>query len=350
MFLKDIAQRMNAELVDCDPETWIESVAPLDNAVKGDISFFTNVKYKDVANKTRASAIMVSKKDAGMLSGLPLMLVESAYLAMAEVSMFFMQDTRPAPGIAKNAYVANDAVIDESATVLPMAYVGSKAQIGSKTVICPGVVVEDNAIIGKDCLIYPNCSILRGCRIGNRVIIHSGSVIGSDGYGFTPDGSSYRKIPQTGIVQIDDDCEIGAGNTIDRATFGKTWIKRGVKIDNLVHIAHNVEVGEDTLLVAQVGISGSTKIGKHCIIAGKTGIVGHIEIGDDVIIGGRSSINKSLASGSIVSGTPAVPHRDALKVYATIPKLPEMRRQITQLTKQVQDLQKKLAEVSGGHK
>ncbi len=350
MFLKDIAARIDAELVDCDPGIWIESVSPLDKAVKGDISFFTNVKYKDAADKTKASAIMVSKKDAGMLSGLPLMLVESPYLAMAEVSTFFMQDNRPAPGIAQNAYVAGDAVINKSATILPMAYVGSKAQIGAKTVIYPGVVIEDSAIIGRDCLIYPNCSILRCCRIGNRVIIHSGSVIGSDGYGFAPDGSTYRKIPQTGIVQIDDDCEIGAGNTIDRATFGKTWIKRGVKTDNLVQIAHNVEIGEDTLLVAHVGISGSTKIGKHCILAGKTGVVGHIEIGDDVIVGGRSSINKSLASGSIVSGTPAIPHRDALKVYATIPRLPEMRRQITELTKQVKELQKKLAEVSDGYK
>ena len=190
--------------------------------------------------------------------------------------------------------------------------------------------------------IFPNVTILERCRIGNRVTIQSGTVIGADGFGYTPDGSRYHKIPHLGIVQIDDDVEIGACNTIDRARFGRTWICRGVKTDNLVHVAHNVTVGEDTVLVAQVGISGSVTIGRHAILAGQAGVSGHLEIGDNAIIGPQAGIAKSISKGQIVSGSPEMPHRLWLRVQRIIPQLPEMKKKIAALEARLQTLKDRL--------
>jgi UDP-3-O-[3-hydroxymyristoyl] glucosamine N-acyltransferase len=189
--------------------------------------------------------------------------------------------------------------------------------------------------------LFPNVTILARCRIGNRVIIQAGTVIGSDGFGYAPDGRTYRKIQHVGIVQIDDDVEIGAGNTIDRATFGRTWIQRGVKTDNLVHIAHNVTVGEDTVLVAQVGISGSVTIGRHVVIAGQAAVSGHLEIGDDVIIGPRGGVAKSLPNGVVVSGGPEMPHRTWLKVQRIMPRLPEFKKKLDEFEKRLKKLENK---------
>jgi UDP-3-O-[3-hydroxymyristoyl] glucosamine N-acyltransferase len=184
-------------------------------------------------------------------------------------------------------------------------------------------------------VLHPNVSILERCELGNRVIIHAGSVIGSDGFGFAPHEGGYAKIPQTGIVRIDEDVEIGACNTIDRATFGMTWIKRGVKTDNLVHIAHNVVVGEDTVLVAQVGISGSVKIGNRSILAGQVGVSQHVSIGDRTTVGPQSGVAKSVPDDQVVSGSPAMPHRIWLKVSNLVPKLPEMKKKIAELEKRI---------------
>ncbi|NVM57023.1 MAG: UDP-3-O-(3-hydroxymyristoyl)glucosamine N-acyltransferase, partial [Desulfobacterales bacterium] len=189
-------------------------------------------------------------------------------------------------------------------------------------------------------VVHPNVAILERCQIGNRVVIHAGSVIGSDGFGFASDGDRYYKIPQTGIVHIDDDVEIGACNTIDRATFGRTWIKRGVKTDNLVHIAHNVVVGEDTVLVAQVGISGSVTIGNHAILAGQAGVAQHVTIGNRVTIGPQSGVTRSISDGQIVSGTPGMPHRLWLKTCNIIPKLPDMKKKIRELEMRIEKLEK----------
>jgi UDP-3-O-[3-hydroxymyristoyl] glucosamine N-acyltransferase len=194
-------------------------------------------------------------------------------------------------------------------------------------------------VIGDDVTLFPNVTILERCRIGNRVIVQAGSVIGSDGFGYAPDGRMYRKIRHIGIVQIDDDVEIGAGNTIDRATFGRTWIQRGVKTDNLVHVAHNVTVGEDTVLVAQVGISGSVTIGRHVIIAGQAGVSGHLDIGDDVIIGPRGGVAKSIPAGEVVSGAPEMPNRAWLKVQRIIPRLPEFKKKMEDIEKRVKRLE-----------
>lgn len=195
--------------------------------------------------------------------------------------------------------------------------------------------------MGNDVQIYPNVTILERCRIGSRVIIHAGTVIGSDGFGFVPDGKKYYKIPHIGIVQIDDDVEIGAGNAIDRATIGKTWIRRGAKTDNLVHIAHNVTVGEDTALLGQVGISGSVTIGKNAVLAGQVAVADHITIGDEVTASGQTAIVKSVPRGEIVSGTYAMPHRLWLRVQQILPKLPELKKKLTEIEKRLKKIEKK---------
>ncbi|MCK4727872.1 MAG: UDP-3-O-(3-hydroxymyristoyl)glucosamine N-acyltransferase, partial [Desulfobacterales bacterium] len=225
-------------------------------------------------------------------------------------------------------------------SVYPGVFVGDDVTLGDRVTLCPGVVVGNGVAIGDDVFVHPNASILERCQIGSRVVIHAGSVIGSDGFGFASDGDRYHKIPQTGNVRIDDDVEIGACNTIDRATFGRTWIKRGVKTDNLVHIAHNVVVGEETVLVAQVGISGSVTIGTHSILAGQTGVAGHVTIGNRVTVGGGSGVTKSVPDGRIVSGFPAVDHRLWLKVSSIIPKLPDMKKKLRELEKRIEEMEK----------
>jgi len=224
----------------------------------------------------------------------------------------------------------------------PCAVIGDRVRCGRQAKIYAGVVIGPEVIIGDDVTIYPNVTIGERCRIGNRVIIHPGTVIGSDGFGFAPDGEGYTKIPHTGIVQIDDDVEIGANNTIDRGTFGKTWLKKGVKTDNLVQIAHNVTVGEHSVLVAQVGISGSTTLGRHAILAGQAGVSGHLRIGDNVTIGPQAGVAKSIESGRTMSGSPELPHRLWLKVSRINPRLPDLMKSLSKLEKRLKTLENKL--------
>ena len=219
--------------------------------------------------------------------------------------------------------------------------IGDNVVLGDRVSIYPCSYIGDSVVIGDDVKIYSNVSVLERCTIGNRVIIHSGTVIGSDGFGFSSDGKKYYKIQHTGIVRIDDDVEIGACNTIDRATFGKTWICRGVKTDNLVHVAHNVKVGEDTLLIAQAGIGGSSSIGSHSIIAGQAAIADHITIGDNVTVAGKAGVAKSVQDGEILSGVPAIPHKLWLKVQNIIPKLPDLRKKLIEIEKRLERMEKK---------
>jgi UDP-3-O-[3-hydroxymyristoyl] glucosamine N-acyltransferase len=219
-------------------------------------------------------------------------------------------------------------------------FIGDDVTLGDRVTVHPGVVIDNRVTVGDDVVLHPNVCILERCEIGDRVIIHAGSVIGSDGFGFAPDEGHYHKIPHIGSVRIDDDVEIGACNTIARATFGKTWIKRGVKTDNLVTIAHNVVVGEDTVLVAQVGIAGSVTIGDHSILAGQAGVAQHVTIGNRVTVGGQAGVAKSVPDDQIVSGTPEMPHRLWLKVSNIIPKLPDMKKKIRELEKRIERLEK----------
>ena len=237
------------------------------------------------------------------------------------------------------AQVGEDCRLAPDLTVYPFVFIGNRVTLEKGVCLYPGVCLGDEVRIGPDSIIYPNVSILAGTMIGARVIIHSGTVIGSDGYGFARDGERHIKIPQLGTVQIDDDCEIGANNTIDRAALGRTWIQSGVKTDNQVHIAHNVVVGENSLLIAQVGISGSAVIGRNVILAGQAGVAGHITVGDGVMVGGKSGVAKSIPPGQIVSGNPTMPHQTYLRTRMLIQRLPEMQKQIRALEDRIRILE-----------
>ncbi|MBF0526359.1 MAG: UDP-3-O-(3-hydroxymyristoyl)glucosamine N-acyltransferase [Deltaproteobacteria bacterium] len=323
-----------------DGATIIWGPAPIETAEKGQITFLANPKYAPKLPLTRASAAIIGEDVAP--PDLPVIVTKDPYLTFAKVAAFFLPKPVWTGRISPQAAIDSDVVIGEGSSVYPFVSVGAGSRIGQRVTLLPGVVIGREVVIGNDCLIYPNVTILDRCRLGSRVIIHAGTVIGSDGYGFAPDGRAYFKIPQVGIVQIDDDVELGANNTVDRAAMGVTHIKRGVKTDNLVHIAHNVVIGEDTLLVAQVGISGSTKVGNHVIMAGQAGVVGHLSIADDVMIGPQSGVTKSLEKGAVVTGTPAMPHRTFLKTSVLIPKLPELNKTVQRLEKRILELEQKL--------
>jgi UDP-3-O-[3-hydroxymyristoyl] glucosamine N-acyltransferase len=271
--------------------------------------------------------------------GIHLIRVNNPQLAFTKVVDLFHPTDPIVPGINELSFIGSDVRMGDRVFVGPFASIGNRAAIGARCAIHGSIFIGEDVVIGEDVIIYPNVTIMNRSRIGNRVVIHPGTVIGSDGYGFTPDGGHYHKIPQIGIVQIDDDVEIGACNTIDRATIGRTWIQRGVKTDNLIHIAHNVVIGEDSLIVSQVGIAGSTTIGHHSILAGQAGISGHLAIGNHVTVGPKTGIAKSIPDGQVVSsGSPSMPHRTWLRVQRVIPALPEMKKKIAGLEKKLADL------------
>jgi UDP-3-O-[3-hydroxymyristoyl] glucosamine N-acyltransferase len=332
-----IAELVGGEVVG-DLDFVVRGVAGFDDAGPDDITFAASAAYKQRIDETGAGAVMVPFEVSQ--SKKILVRVKNPYLALAKVSSLLHGVFQPVAGISQQAWVGDNFRCGKAISVYPGVFIGDDVTLGDRVALHPGVVVGNGVEMGDDVTVHPNASVLERCRIGSRVLIHAGSVIGSDGFGFASDGNQYHKIPQVGIVQIDDDVEIGACNTIDRATFGRTWIKRGVKTDNLVHIAHNVVVGEDTVLVAQVGISGSVTIGNRAILAGQAGVAQHVTIGDRVTVGGQSGIAKSIPEGRIVSGTPAMPHRLWLKASNIIPKLPDMKKKLNQLERRIERLEK----------
>ena len=340
---KDVSLQHIADLVagelDGDGAKRVSGVAPFEAAGPDAVTFAAGSKYLKHIAEISAGAVIVPRSTAAV-AGINLIRVDNPQLAFNAVVNLFHPAIVPAPGVDPRAVIGADVALPPDVSVGPFASIGDETAIGSRSVIRHGVFIGRAVTIGDDAVIHPNVTIMDGCRIGNRVTIHPGSVIGSDGFGFVPDGGRYHKIPQIGIVQIDDDVEIGAANTIDRATFGRTWIQRGVKTDNLVHIAHNVVIGEDSVIVAQVGIAGSTKIGHHAILAGQAGISGHLTIGNHVTVGPMTGVGKPIADGQVVSsGSPAMPHRTWLRVQREIPTLPEMKRRLADLEKKIADLE-----------
>jgi UDP-3-O-[3-hydroxymyristoyl] glucosamine N-acyltransferase len=249
----------------------------------------------------------------------------------------------PASGIHPSAVISPDATVDSTASIGPLCVVDAGAQVGSGTSLLAQVHVGRDVRIGSDCRLFPQVTLRDGIRLGDRVVVHSGAVIGADGFGYARDGARYVKIPQVGRVVVEDDVEIGANVTIDRATLGETRIGRGTKIDNLVQIAHNVQVGEDTVIVAQVGISGSTRIGSRVTLAGQAGIVDHLTIGDDVIVGAQSGVSKDIPAGSIVLGSPAIPHGEFKRQYASLAGLPALRKLVRAMERRLEELERRLA-------
>jgi UDP-3-O-[3-hydroxymyristoyl] glucosamine N-acyltransferase len=334
--LKEIARAVGGEVIG-DDGILITGINSLDSARPGEISFYTNRRYKESLSKTEASAILVSKPNK-IFRG-PQVVVVNPGLGHARIAALFAASVPRYPGVSEQAILHESCRIGENVSIYPSAYVGKEALLGDEVILFPGVYVGDRVRIGDRTVVYPNVSILQDCIVGKDVIIHAGTVIGSDGFGFVRDGSVAVKVPQIGIVQIDDEVEIGASNCIDRAAFGKTWIKRGVKTDNLVQVGHNVVIGEDTIIVAQAGIAGSVQIGKEVIIGGQVGIADHIEIGDRAMIGSQSGVGKPVPSGHVVSGSPTMPHHLFLKTSKLVRRLPDFNERLRKLEKRMQALE-----------
>ncbi|MBN1848386.1 MAG: UDP-3-O-(3-hydroxymyristoyl)glucosamine N-acyltransferase [Deltaproteobacteria bacterium] len=335
--LKEIAELIEGVVLGNDQIT-INGIQSLDDACEGEISFLSDNRYRDRIKHTKASALLVSAKIESFKG--PQILVSNPSLAHAKIAGLFSMPVPRFPGVSPEASIDKTCRLGRNVSVYPQTYIGPEVTIGNDVVIFPGVSIGAQAKIGDGSILYPQVTIYHACMIGNRVIIHAGTVIGSDGFGFAQDGIKNIKIPQMGIVQIDDDVEIGAHNTIDRAAFGKTWIQRGVKLDNHIHIAHNVTIGEDTIIAAQTGISGSVQIGKQVIIGGKTGTVDHITIGDRAMIGPGSYVYQSVSSGEVVSGIPIMPHRKWLKTLRIMPRLTEHHERLRRLEKKFEILEK----------
>lgn len=339
--LEELARLVGGTVVG-DPSLVIHRLMPMEVAGEGDIVFIAQQKYVAKLKDCRASAVIVPP--GGEISGFSLIVCRNPYLAFAQV-LNHLQVERPAPqGVMAGAVVAPSAEIGEGVTIHPGCVVGERAVVGGGSILYPNVVLYDDVAVGRDCLLHAGAIVREGCRLGDRVILQPGAIIGSDGFGFAPDGERYVKIPQVGIVIIEDDVEIGAASCIDRAALGVTRIRRGAKLDNLVQIGHNVTIGEDTILVSQVGIAGSTTIGNHCTFGGQAGTAGHIKIGDNVMIGGQSGVAGNLEGNQVLSGSPAIPHKEWLKASMGFAKLPELRREVGRLRRQLDELESKLKE------
>ena len=297
--LNEIASFLNGK-VSGDPQVEIENIRGIDGAGEGDLAFIANPKYLKRLETTNASAVLVSPGTEK--SNKNLIIVDDPYIALGQVLGLFYPEDHDPPMISRETFIEEGVIISEDATIYPGVYIGRGARIESGVVLYPGVYIGRHAVIGEGSILCPNVVVYRRCIIGKRVILHAGVVVGSDGFGFARPGQENIKIPQVGIVQIDDDVEVGANTTIDRGTIDKTWIQRGVKIDNLVQIAHNVVIGETSVIVSQVGISGSTKLGKSVILGGQAGLVGHLNIGDYVMVGAQSGVHEDVPSNQIVSG------------------------------------------------
>jgi len=335
--LEELAAKVNGQVLG-ESQTMIRGAAKIDSAREGEITFLANPKYKQYLAGTKASAVIIDQKTDYDLS-IPAIQVDDVYYRFLQI--FLLYNPRKEiqePGIHQSAIIHPSTTLGKNIAIGSHVYIGKNCKIGNGTKILHGCVVLDNVQIGKNCLLYPLVSVRENCRIGSEVIIHNGAVIGSDGFGFAPFEAEYHKIPQIGRVVIEDKVEIGANCTIDRATMGDTIIREGAKLDNLIHIAHNVEVGKWTVMAAQSGISGSTKIGHHVMIGGQVGTVGHISIGNYVQIGAQSGVPKSVPDKEIIFGYPARPIMRTKRIEAVINQLPELLKRIQQMEKEIKIL------------
>jgi UDP-3-O-[3-hydroxymyristoyl] glucosamine N-acyltransferase len=336
MRLGELSDRLGVSLAG-DREIEIRGVAALDRAGPGELSFLSNPKYRHLLRTTRASAVIARLQDQA--EGIATLVAANPYLAFAQAVTLLYPERHPQRGVEVGAWVHPSARLGAHVTAMAGCYVDEDVAVGEGTVIYPGVYLGRQARTGRDCLLHANSVVREGCVLGDRVILQPGCVVGSDGYGYAQDGARHVKIHQVGIVVLEDDVEVGAGTTIDRAAMGETRIGRGTKIDNLVQIAHNVQIGQDCLIIAQVGISGSTQIGDRVVLAGQVGLVGHIRLGDGVMVGAQSGVNHDLPAGTMVTGSPAIDHREWLKIQAVIRRLPQLRQKIQNLERKLKDLE-----------
>lgn len=330
--------------VEGDENASVKTFAKIEEGVEGAISFLANPHYAHFLYETQSSIVLINS-DFQLEKPVTatLIRVPNAYEAIARLLTLYQSTVQKRTGIHPLACVAETAKIGENTYVGPFAYVGENAVVGKGCQIYPHAVVEERATLGDDCILYPNVSVYHDCKIGHRVILHSGAVIGADGFGFAPAADGYEKIPQIGIVTIEDDVEIGANSCVDRSTMGSTYVRRGVKLDNMVQIAHNCEVGENTVMSAQVGVAGSTKIGKWCMFGGQVGIAGHAVIGDRVLSGAQAGIAGSIRKGNVtIQGSPAIDAGNFKRSSVVFKYLPDMYKQINQMQKELDELKAKL--------
>jgi UDP-3-O-[3-hydroxymyristoyl] glucosamine N-acyltransferase len=337
--LEELARLVDGEIIG-ERDITITGVAGIKEAKEGEITFLANPKYESYLATTKASAVIASR-DGG--SPKPIIRVAHPHLAFLKVITLFTGSPmeKCQTGIHPTAIIARSAKLGADVSVGAYSFIGENVTLGARTKVLPLVCICNDVVFGDDCLVYPHVTVRDRCEIGNRVIVHAGAVIGSDGFGYAKDGEINIKIPQIGIVRIEDDVEIGANATIDRATTDVTLIRRDVKIDNLVQIAHNVIVGEHSMLAAPVGVSGSTELGRNVFLAGQAGLVGHIRIGDNAMVGAQGGVTKSIPADTKVSGYPAREHALARKIYALIARLPELFREVKELAKRVEEIEKR---------
>lgn len=338
MTIIELAAKLGAELIG-PGDREIRGVAGIREAREGDVTYLSDQKHKNELSACRASAIIITRDTP--VADIPALVVKNPRYAFARALDIFYGKPYKAGGISERAVIGKNVVLGSEPTIHPYAVIADGAKIGDRVTLYPGVYVGGGSIIGDDAILYANVSIREGVSVGCRAIVHSGTAIGSDGFGFVTDGGLHHKIPQVGGVIIEDDVEIGANCTIDRATLGNTTIKKGTKLDNMVHIAHNVTIGEHCLLAGQAGVAGSTTLGNFVVVGGRVAISDHLTIGDRVMIGGGSGVARDIAAGQVVAGYPAVPMREWLKVHAVLSKLPELKKIVSQLGERVNELIKK---------
>lgn len=338
-----IAQYLQGK-VEGDEKASVHTFAKIEEGQDGAISFLSNPKYTHYLYETKSSIVLVDENiTIEQPVNATLIRVKNAYECVAKLLQLYESSKPHKVGIDPKASIAPTAKIGKNVYIGAFASIGEGVVVGDNTQIYPHVVICDEVTIGNNCLFYPQVTIYHNCKIGNNVILHAGSVVGSDGFGFAPTANGYDKIPQIGIVTIEDDVEIGANSCVDRSTMGSTYIRKGVKLDNLVQIAHNTDIGANTVMSAQVGVAGSTKIGQWCMFGGQVGIAGHINIGNKVFLGAQSGVPGSLKDNQQLIGTPPMEQTRFFRSQAVIRRLPEMYKQLNELQKEIELLKKNLS-------
>ena len=339
---KQIAEFIQGR-VEGDENATVNTFAKIEEGVAGAISFLSNPKYTHYIYETKSSVVLINEDvvlDKPVSA--TLIRVKNAYECVAKLLQLYESMKPKKTGIDEKASISPKATIGQDVYIGPFAVIGNGAVIGDGTQVYPHTVIGDGVTVGEKCLLYPNVTIYQGCKLGNNVTIHAGSVIGADGFGFAPNTDGYDKIPQIGIVIIEDNVEIGANTCIDRSTMGQTVIHKGVKLDNLIQVAHNCEIGENSVMSAQAGMAGSTKIGAWCMVGGQAGFAGHIQVADKTFVGAQCGVIKNTkGNGETLIGSPAMDPKMFFKAKAVYPKLPEMYRQIAALQKEIDELKKK---------
>ena len=338
---KQIADMIGGR-VEGNEQATINTFAKIEEGKPGAISFLSNPKYTHYIYETASSVVLINEDvELEKPVSATLIRVKNAYECVAKLLQFYESMKPRKTGIDPSAFISEKATVGENVYIGAFAYIGDNATVGNDTQVYPHTVIGDGVKIGEKSTLYPNVTVYQGCQIGNNVTIHAGSVIGADGFGFAPNQEGYDKIPQIGIVVIEDNVEIGANTCVDRSTMGQTVIRKGVKLDNLIQVAHNCEIGENTVMSAQVGLAGSTKIGAWCMVGGQAGFAGHIHVADKTFIGAQSGIMKDTkGNGESLIGSPGMDPKAFFKARAIFPKLPDMYRQIDQLQREIEELKK----------